>query len=793
HNTMNHRLPGQTFRLRALLRGFAILILAAAGLALHAPAVHAAAAAASPVQAFALTLNQIDKQLAKGEVNEETLKGWSDQLALERTSVVDCIANTEQTLARLKADLATLGEPAKNDAADVVRKRRELGKAIGDVERQQAECRVLALRSDELWQRISTLYKAELAERVFAKGPNLFEVVVDNWHNAVTLLAATGFFVREHAGLDNLSAAQWIWLGVMVVAAFGIGTVVRKRQRPKLADRIVAADGTVSSSASLLAALLHYLPRLMAAFTAAGFVYLATYAIRPVPFINVVLYGLPVYVFGLLCIHLALAPRPPAQRLIAVNDALALGMARRLKVLALLAYVGYLAFSTLFSQHLPDEAYLLTRGLYATLLFLNMIWAMWLFARMREHDELRWVGLLMSLVLVVSLGAEWLGYRNLALMLLRVVLGSLVALGATLLIARVLSELYDAFDSGEGPWGIRMRHWLNVAPGRTLPGLIWFRLVANVLIWVLFGYALLRIWHIPASTLSVVEDTLIRGFTLGNFQVVPYRILTALVLFAVLVALARWLQTRMERHWLRYARMDHGAREAAVTIAGYVMIVVAALIGLSIAGFNFGNLAIIAGALSVGIGFGLQNIVNNFVSGLILLFERPLRTGDWVVVGSTEGYVKKISMRSTQIQTFDRADVIVPNSELISQQVTNWMLHDTRGRIRVPIGVAYGTDPQKVKAVLERVAADHTSVVTDGTVPAPKVLFMGFGDSSLNFELRCFVRNVDDRLQVISDMNYAIEAAFRAEGIEIPFPQRDVHVRNWPKGFGEGMARGDGE
>jgi small-conductance mechanosensitive channel len=158
------------------------------------------------------------------------------------------------------------------------------------------------------------------------------------------------------------------------------------------------------------------------------------------------------------------------------------------------------------------------------------------------------------------------------------------------------------------------------------------------------------------------------------------------------------------------------------------------------------------------------------------------------VVGNTEGYVKRISIRSTQIQTFDRADVIVPNSELISQQVTNWMLYDSQGRARIPVGVAYGSDTQKVKLILEKIGRDHPSVITDGSYPEPKVLFLGFGDSALNFELRCFVRNVDNRLQVVSDINFAIDAAFRAEGVEIPFPQRDLHLRSLPPGYPPGQG-----
>jgi len=214
-----------------------------------------------------------------------------------------------------------------------------------------------------------------------------------------------------------------------------------------------------------------------------------------------------------------------------------------------------------------------------------------------------------------------------------------------------------------------------------------------------------------------------------------------------------------------------------VTMSGYGLMIAAGLIALAIAGVTFQNLALIAGALSVGIGFGLQNIVNNFVSGLILLFERPIRTGDWIIVNNIEGYVRRISIRSTQIQTFDRADVIVPNSDLISNSVTNLMLRDRFGRLRVPVGVAYGSDTQRVKESLLEVARAHPQVVQGSSIVAdPYVLFLSFGDSALNFELRAFVRDVGQRLTVLSDLNFAIDAAFREAGIEIPFPQRDLHI-----------------
>ena len=260
----------------------------------------------------------------------------------------------------------------------------------------------------------------------------------------------------------------------------------------------------------------------------------------------------------------------------------------------------------------------------------------------------------------------------------------------------------------------------------------------------------------------------------------PGELLSAVLVFALLLTFIGWFKNQLDQRWLAKVRMDRGAKEALVTTSGYVGIAIAVLVALSMAGLQLTNLALIAGALSVGIGFGLQNVVNNFVSGLILLMERPIRTGDWIVVGATQGYVKRISIRSTRIQTFDRADVIVPNSEIISNQVTNWMLSDPYGRLKLPVGVAYGSDVVKVQEIMEKAAYDHPLVV-HGIIGLmePKVVFIGFGDSSLDFELWCMLREVDMLMATKSDLYFTIERRFREEGIEIPFPQRDLHVRSW--------------
>lgn len=391
----------------------------------------------------------------------------------------------------------------------------------------------------------------------------------------------------------------------------------------------------------------------------------------------------------------------------------------------------------------------------------------------------RWLRIVSTILLLSVLCAEWLGYHNLSIYLLKGMAGTFI-LAAVLPASRILSkELFDGLAHGRRTWQKSLRRKMGISDKEVVKSLILFKFILALLLWCALGLFFMRLWGISDVYFSTVAAYFIDGFHIGKVWIVPSRITEGLFLFILIWTISSWLRHKLERKWLVSAELAPSARETLVTIFGYVCFTLAVIIGLSVAGVNFSGLAIIAGALSVGIGFGLQNIVNNFVSGLILLFERPIKRGDWIVVGSTEGYVKKISIRSTIIQTFDRSDVIVPNSELISSQVTNWMLHDISGRVIVPVGVAYGSDTGLVKELMLEVANSHPEVITDGSVPNPLVLFIEFGDSSLNFELRCFIRNIDHRLTTRSDLNFAIDSIFRKHGVEIPFPQRDVHVRDW--------------
>jgi len=298
---------------------------------------------------------------------------------------------------------------------------------------------------------------------------------------------------------------------------------------------------------------------------------------------------------------------------------------------------------------------------------------------------------------------------------------------------------------------------------------IWMAIAA----WMFRYLNYLGLWE---PSLAVVTQLLTSRIGLGSFSTSVGDVLAFILTLVAAYLFSSFLRFVLEEDIYPRVGVPKGISYAASSLLHYVIIAAAFLMALGLLGVTLTQVTVLAGAFGVGIGFGLQSVVNNFVSGLILLFEQPVHVGDAVQVGSLQGWVRRIGIRASVLRTVQGAEVIVPNSQLITEQVTNWTLSDQQRRLDLPVGLSYGTAPGKVIELLEGVARAHPQVLTE---PPPKCLFMGYGDSSINFELRAWTEYATT-MQVQSDLTVAVYDAVYAAGMTFPFPQREVRLLSDP-------------
>ncbi len=372
-----------------------------------------------------------------------------------------------------------------------------------------------------------------------------------------------------------------------------------------------------------------------------------------------------------------------------------------------------------------------------------------------------------TLILFAVLVAEILGYAGFSLYLMNSFLMTVFAVLNIWMLYLVVSGFFEL-----------VLYKLPFPFVRKNADVIFHRLkpLLTIFFSVLFCLSALVVWKVYTTKAEALQQVFSMGIQIGDVNVTIEIIISAIfVLYGSF--LASWaIQAVLLQEVLPRCKMELGSQLSISRLVHYGIVFVGFLITLRVLGFGLTNLTIIGGALGVGVGFGLQAIVNNFASGLILLFERPIKMGDTIQIDNEMAIVKRLGLRATVVQTLDNAEIVVPNSDLITSKVTNWTLASRRVRVRIQVGVAYGSDIDKVREILLRCARENDKVLK---YPEPQALFLSFGDSSLNFELRVWIDEfMDSTGGVQSELNHTINEAFAEAGIEIPFPQTDLHLRS---------------
>jgi len=720
-------------------------------------------------------VNQYSRELANNQDSERVLDELVKTIAKEKINLSTQLQELIAEAQKIEAKLASLGEKIDGEGADVRATRQELEQQRAILNNKISESKVLLIKLDDIslqsTQRIAQL----VTRRLLSKGDyvtSYFSSFSDPEINPVWL---TGTYLVKQSGLESLSVRHLVWFSIVLMLSMGTAYWIRVYILDYASRRRGEGLGFLLVTSALKAAS-KYVVSFIGATVLAIFSYVVYMDQSPLPFVMVFSIGLPIVIVCASIIKFIGYPDLVSYLSGQEHVKTSQSIKRRSYFLLIVSFLAYLWLFSLYAQQAPIASLNMVRDAFSVLLVVNLIWilgALKVFNYFQRHAYLRAFTIV---VLALILLSELLGYRNLAMSSFRLVMGVAVSFALFKLFSMLVKEFFEAIDNGEQAWHKSLRKHLGIKPGEQVPGLVLFRFLVQILLWLAFLLLVLLLFGVSDNVTASLRQFVIDGASIGSVKIQPVRMLFALITFVLLYMFSGWFKNGLDKNWLSKMRLERGAKEALVTMTGYIGVSIAFVVALGMAGVTFTNLAIIAGALSVGIGFGLQNIVNNFVSGLILLFERPIKTGDWIVVGNTEGYVRKISIRSTQIQTFDLADVIVPNSDLLSNQVTNWMLRDPIGRIRIPIGVAYSSDVRQVERLLAEIPPTMEQIISNNSKYPIRVYFLGFGDSALNFELRCFIKNIDEKLNVTSKINFAIEEKFRLHGISIPFPQRDIHI-----------------
>lgn len=742
--------------------------------------------AKAALEKAAQALNSLRKSVGEATVTDNDLAQFKLQVDAVAKAISDAKAELQNRYNLVVGRLEQLGNPPAAgqppESAATAGDRKRLQGEQGQMNGILSDADVLDKQATDLSGHITDLRRKLFAEtllRYTEVNGQLLEDTADGW----------GELKRKFwSSVDGTFDFTWkfkrqgflIALGLIILEALLIIGLVRRMFRP-----FTQRDPTLGQPTftfRLVAAFWSTLIPTLAAglFVLISLITLAGFKVLRIDFIDIVrsvLWTIVGLYFVWRLSHAILAPKRPQWRLVSVSDHGARMLVGYCMLLALangLAYIG-----DQINVALDAPVVLTVAEGFVSSILIGAILLLLAFVRPMEVGEgghgawpkpIRYLLILMSIGLILT---SLFGYIGLA----QFAASQIVVTGA------VLVMIYIGYRSGQAI--SRPDAFAKTLTGRYLQKrhdlsairLDQLGLVAGLVIYVvvcLFGIPTIMLkWGFRAPDIWAIFIQLFTEIHIGNISISLLGIVAGILVFLGGYFATRWFQSWLDGTVMARSQVDIGVRNSVSTVLGYAGICIAGLFGISAAGINLSSLALVAGALSLGIGFGLQTIVQNFVSGLILLIERPFRVGDWIVNGPVEGFVRRISVRATEIETFRNQSVIVPNSQLINASVGNWTLRNKLGRSEIPVSVSYDADPRHVMDILMEIATRQPLVLT---MPEPHVEFVRFGESALDFELRFYLADLFTGMGVKNQIRIEILERFREEGILMPYPQQTIHL-----------------
>ena len=746
------------------------------------------AAAAKRLDQTRSALEQIESTLAKADLPDSLLQSLRQQLDPIAANIQSVVDEVSPRADAVKTRLEQLGpKPGDKDAPEtpaVAAERADQEKLAAELQELIKRARVSAVQVDQAAGAIASRRRAAFTRALFERSdsvlsPSLWIAVA----REIPREAAAWWAIASEWGA-HLAQRLPGWR-IYAFAAYVALVILLYWPLSRVARRVIWRDPDQmeptrlrKALAALWVAIVIAILPIAAAFaialTLTGFDLLTP---RVAPIVSALLEGVGRVAVTLGLARGLLATRRPSWRLLNLTTPVAAALYRMTVSVAAIVSLTKIAEAgnEVVAASLPFSV--ATRGLGAVAVALFIATALWGLLDARDDDEClgpsvappnHLAGALRFFAwcaIALILAAVAIGYIALASFTVAQIVW-IAGLGVTLYLLAVIAE--EGAVAGFKPTAPVGRALMTSVGARRDALERWGVLTAGVLRLVLYAVAAmlaLAPWGVQSDDVFGNLRAAFFGFKVGDVTISLSNTAIALIIFGLVYAATRAVQRWLENKYLPQTQMDAGLRNSIDTIIGYAGFVLAVALALAHVGLNFEKLAIVAGALSVGIGLGLQSVVNNFVSGLILLGERAVRVGDWIVVGDQQGFVRRINVRSTEIETFDRSTVIVPNSNLVTGVVKNWVRTDRVGRLKIPLTVNHASDPENVRELLITAAKSHDLVMK---LPSPQVQFTGMEPSGLTFDLLCFVQDVETASRVRSDLNFEIFRRLREAGIAIP-------------------------